>query len=171
MPMESRQMNLCGRNCKSQSIVTNQKLFSFVLLKIVIRRKLLCWTLFDLLTNHGQNHCKSLSHRSSWLILINNFICLRKNHSQHVNYICYIYVQSSLSINIIYYEKTLSAWKLPAGKKGRCFGNNCFGRMDDLEIDFNIRVSLLLLAFVDFKRYFGYIDVGDVNLVTVFECS
>ena len=50
----------------------------FVLLKIVIRRKLLCWILFDWLTNHGQNHCKSLSHRSSWQILINNFICLRK---------------------------------------------------------------------------------------------
>ena len=60
--------------------------------------------------------------------------------------------------------------KIACRENGRCFDENCFGRIDDLEIDFNIRVSLLLLAFVDFKRYFGYIDVGDVNLVTVFEC-
>ena len=28
----------------------------------------------------------------------------------------------------------------------------------------------LLARKLDFKRYFGYIDVGDVNLVTVFGC-
>ena len=42
IPMESRQMNSFGQNCKSRSIVTNQRLFLFALLKIAIRRKLHC---------------------------------------------------------------------------------------------------------------------------------
>ena len=46
-PTESRLTILCGQNYKNQSTMMSQKLFLSVLLKIAIRRKLLCWILFD----------------------------------------------------------------------------------------------------------------------------